>query len=264
MHRQIVLSATYQRSSLVTEETLAKDPSNLFFSRGLRHRMSAEQVRDAALARAGLLVERVGGPSVFPYQPAGLWEELAGGAGGGPYVQSGGGDLYRRSLYTFRKRTVSHPVLSTLDAPSWEVCLLNRPRTNTPLQSLALLNDTTYVEAARNLAQRMLLETPLFQHAGSSSVASTKVTADDAGAPAWISYGFDLVNLRQPTASELETLVAGYRVYFDYYTLHPEQALAMTQLGESKSNPQLDVVELAGLTAVASILLNLDEALTKD
>ena len=276
LHKQIILSATYGRSSIVPAETLTKDPSNRFFARGPRYRMSAEQVRDAALARAGLLVERVGGPSVFPYQPAGLWEELAGGAGGGPYVQSQGGDLYRRSLYTFRKRTVSHPVLATLDAPSWEVCLLKRPRTNTPLQALALLNDITYVEAARSLAQRILLETPSVELSGGHTAEPTDSSAptdsatpaesagDDLGAPAWISYGFDLVNLRRPTESELETLVAGYRVYFDFYTLHPEQALAMTQVGDSISNPQLDVTRLASLTAVASILLNLDEALTKD
>lgn len=264
LHKQIVLSATYRRSSIVTAEALAQDPSNRFFARGPRYRMSAEQVRDAALARAGLLVERVGGPAVFPYQPAGLWDELAGGAGGGPYVQSQGSDLYRRSLYTFRKRTVSHPVLATLDAPSWEVCLLKRPRTNTPLQALALLNDITYVEAARNLAQRMLLETPSVQHSGNESDEPTASADNNLGARAWISYGFDLVNLRQPTDSELETLVAGYRVYFDFYTLHPEQALAMAQVGDSVSNPQLDATQLASLTAVASILLNLDEALTKD
>ena len=115
-------------------------------------------MRDNALAIAGLLVKRIGGPSVKPYQPAGLWEELAGGAGEAPYVQDKGPQLYRRSLYVYRKRTVPHPVMATFDAPSREVCQVKRPRTNTPLQALELLNDVTYVEAARQLAQLAIEE----------------------------------------------------------------------------------------------------------
>ena len=115
-------------------------------------------MRDNALAIGGLLVEKVGGPSAKPYQTAGLWEELAGGAGGGPYVQDKGLGLYRRSLYVYRKRTVPNPGMATFDAPSREVCQVRRPRTNTPLQALELLNDVTYVEAARGLAQLMLTE----------------------------------------------------------------------------------------------------------
>ena len=140
-------------ASSATRRAPAHDPENRLLARGPRFRLPAEVVRDNALAIAGLLVETIGGPSVKPYQPAGLWEELAGGAGEAPYVQDKGPALYRRSLYVYRKRTVPHPVMATFDAPSREVCQVKRPRTNTPLQALELLNDLTYVEAARQLAQ---------------------------------------------------------------------------------------------------------------
>ena len=156
MHRLIVTSATYRQASRVPPALLAHDPENRLLARGPRFRLSAEVVRDNALAIAGLLTIRLGGPSVKPYQPAGLWEELAGGAGEGPYIQDKGPDLYRRSLYVYRKRTVPHPVLATFDAPSRETCQVKRSRTNTPLQALELLNDVAYVEAARGLAQLMI------------------------------------------------------------------------------------------------------------
>ena len=122
LQKTLVMSATYRQASERNPEAMKIDPDNIWLSRGPRYRLSAEQVRDQALAIAGLLNENIGGPSVFPYQPAGMWEELAGGANNGPYVQSKGDDLYRRSLYTYRKRTVSHPTLATFGAPSWEVC----------------------------------------------------------------------------------------------------------------------------------------------
>jgi len=244
LQKQIVMSATYRQASDLTEALLELDPTNRYHARGPRYRMNAEQVRDAALARGGLLVQRQGGPSVFPYQPEGLWDELAGGANGGPYVQSQGDDLYRRSLYTFRKRTVSHPVLATFDSPSWEICLLKRSRTNTPLQALALLNDVTYVEAARNLAQRMMLAAP--------------------EANASIRFGFDVVTLRQPTASELETLMQGFDNYWNFYQSDPQQAEQLVQVGESTADAKLDTTRLAAMTNVAAILLNLDEAITKE
>ncbi|MEO8269307.1 MAG: DUF1553 domain-containing protein [Aureliella sp.] len=259
LHKQIVMSATYRQSSQGKQDAVAQDPTNRYYTRGPRYRLSAEQVRDAALARAGLLVERIGGPPVFPYQPAGLWDELAGGANGGPYVQSQGDDLYRRSLYTFRKRTVSHPVLATFDAPSWEICQLKRARTNTPLQALALLNDVTYVEAARNLAERMLLEPQ-------SDDDGTEDSGDTIGfdASRSIRYGFDLVTLREPTESELKTLLAGYDNYLEYYTSQPDQAHELLQVGESKAGSNVKTQQLAAMTASAAILLNLDEALTKE
>ncbi len=151
MQKLIVMSATYRQSSKDIPELLKKDPENRLLARGPRFRLPAEVVRDNALAISGLLAEKVGGPSVKPYQPAGLWEELAGGAGEDPYVQDKGLNLYRRSLYVYRKRTVPHPAMATFDAPSHEICQVKRQRTDTPLQALALLNDVTYVEAARQL-----------------------------------------------------------------------------------------------------------------
>ncbi|TWU49421.1 DUF1553 domain-containing protein [Rubripirellula reticaptiva] len=248
LHKQIVLSDTYQQSSKHSAESLASDPDNRWLSRGPRYRLSAEQIRDQALAISGLLVDRHGGPAVFPYQPAGLWEELAGGASGGPYVQSERDDLYRRSLYTFRKRTVSHPTLATFGAPSWEVCQLKRSRTNTPLQSLALLNDVTYVEAARHLATRVLT------HDGDAENQSPT----DA-----IGFGFQTVVLRQPTASEIETLVRGYADRLAFYQSHPQEAEAMCEVGDSPCDESCDRSHLAAMTSVAAILLNLDEVLTK-
>ena len=147
---------------------------------GPRYRLPAEALRDNALAVSGLLVDKIGGPSVMPYQPAGLWEELAGGAHD-DYTQGHGDDLYRRSLYMYRKRTVPHPSMATFDAPSWEICQVKRARTNTPLQALALLNDVTYMEAARKFAERMLTE-------GGSSADSQ------------LTFAFRLATSRAPTA----------------------------------------------------------------
>src|SRR5262249_39488791 len=152
--RLIVTSATYRQSSRVTPELLKRDPNNRLLGRGPRLRLSAEMLRDQALFVSGLLAERVGGPSVKPYQPKGLWEELAGIA----YKQDHGEDLYRRSLYIFWKRTVAPPSMTTFDATAREACTVNRSRTNTPLQALTLMNDVTFVEASRVLAERVLRE----------------------------------------------------------------------------------------------------------
>ena len=190
LHRTIVTSATYRQSSSASPTLYERDPENRLLGRGARFRLAAESIRDNALAVSGLLSRRIGGRSVFPYQPEGLWNDLAGGYQP-QYVQSHGEDLYRRSLYTYRKRTVLHPTLSTFDAPSWEVCALKRPSTNTPLQALALLNDVTYAEAARKLAERMVVE-------GGS-------TLDDR-----ICYAFQLATARRPTDAELKTLSSGF------------------------------------------------------
>src|SRR5262249_25397856 len=160
MQRLIVTSATYRQSSRSTSEVFEKDPENRLLARGPRVRLAAELVRDNALAASGLLNAQIGGPSVFPYQPKGLWEEMAFGEGfsAQSYVQGTGKDLYRRSLYTFWKRTVPPPSLSTFDAPDREKCTARRTPTNTPLQALVLMNDPTYIEAARALAARALTE----------------------------------------------------------------------------------------------------------
>jgi hypothetical protein len=244
LHRQIVLSATYQQASESTPEKLELDRENLWISRGPRYRMSAEQIRDSALLMSGLLGKKIGGPSVFPYQPDGLWEELAGGANNGPYKQSSGDDLYRRSLYTYRKRTVPHPTTSTFDAPSWEKCQIKRANTNTPLQALALLNDTTYVEAAKKFAERILSE-------GGE-------TLDDR-----IDFAVLVAMSRAPTAIEKTTLEDGFQYYLQFYQTNADEAKRLLAIGESSTEP-LDPAELAAMASVASIILNLDTTVTKE
>jgi hypothetical protein len=201
-------------------------------------------VRDNALAVSGLLSEKIGGPSVMPYQPAGLWEELAGGAFE-VYTQGHGEDLYRRSLYVYRKRTVPHPSMATFDAPSWEICQVKRATTNTPLQALALLNDVTYVEAARKFAERILKE-------GGD--------AEDGR----LAFAFRLATSRAPTADELALVRASLAKYRARYRAAPATAEELLSHGESPRDKGLDAVELAAHTALASVLLNMDEAVSKD
>jgi hypothetical protein len=246
IQKTIVMSATYRQDSAVTPELRERDPKNLLLARGPRFRLPAESIRDNALATSGLLVKKIGGPSVMPYQPDGLWDELAGGAGQGPYVLAEGDDLYRRTLYTYRKRTVPHPSVATFDAPAWELCRVQRARTNTPLQALALLNDVTYVEAARNLAQRMLLEAP----------------AQEAER---VRYGFRVVTGRYPTDTEQRILVDGLDDYLDTYAA--DSAAADALLSEGKSPLKVEDAQkpaLAAYTAVAGVILNLDESITKE
>jgi hypothetical protein len=244
LQREIVLSATYRQSSAISPDLAKRDPENRLLARGPRHRLSAEAIRDNALAAAGLLSLKIGGPSVMPYQPAGLWEELAGGAGQGPYLQSTGEDLHRRSLYTYRKRTVPHPTTSTFDAPTWEYCTAKRSCTNTPLQALALLNDETYVEAARSIAQRMMLE-------GGNTV-------DEC-----LRYGFRLTTGRQASPKEVKRLASAYSGYYEAFQHNAASAQALLNVGEFRADAKLDKAELAAYATIASILLNLDETITK-
>jgi hypothetical protein len=245
MHRLVVTSATYRQSSRVPQGLLAHDPENRLLARGPRFRLSAEVVRDNALAIAGLLTTRIGGPSVKPYQPAGLWEELAGGAGEAPYVQDKGPGLYRRSLYVYRKRTVPHPALANFDAPSRETCQVKRSRTNTPLQALELLNDVAYVEAARRLAQLMLFD-------GGR-------TADER-----IAFGFRRASARIPTLAELAVLRRGLERYRSAYRADRAAAMQLVRHGESPVDPRSDPIELAAYTATAGVILNLDETITQE
>jgi hypothetical protein len=246
MQRLIVTSATYRQSSRVSPELLAKDPENRLLARGPRFRLPAEVVRDNALAVSGLLNDTVGGESVFPYQPKGIWEELAFGDvySAQVYKQSHGKDLYRRSMYTFRKRTAPAPSLSTFDAPDREKCTARRLLTNSPLQALELLNDPTYVEAARALAQRMLRE-------GGSETDKR------------IGYGFRLATGRNPAPAELRILHDAV----DRHLAHYRDATAADELlhvGESAYDSSLDTRALAAWTALASTILNLDETITKE
>lgn len=244
IERLIVQSHTYQQRSEASPELYQRDPDNRLLARGPRYRLPAEALRDNALAVSGLLTPKIGGNSVMPYQPAGLWEELAGGAHE-DYIQGHGDDLYRRSLYTYRKRTVPHPSMATFDAPSWEVCQVKRAKTNTPLQALALLNDVTYMEAARKLAERMLTE-------GGS-------TAD-----ARLAFAFRLTTSRVPTPRELELMRTSLEKYRIRFHTSPAEAEKYLGQGESPRNKSIDAVDLAAHTAVASVLINMDEAISKN
>jgi hypothetical protein len=247
MQQLIVTSATYRQSSRVTPELEERDPENRLLARGPRFRLPAELIRDNALAASGLLDTRVGGPSVYPYQPKGLWEEMAFGSGfsGQSYTESIGRDLYRRSMYTVWKRTVSPPALVTFDAPDREKCTARRSVTNTPLQALVLLNDPTYVEAARFLAARMLTQ-------GGDTAAGR------------INLAFRLATGRFPDPQERAVLVeAGQEALADYRQ-HSGQAAALLAVGASRCDPRFNPSELAAWTTVASIILNLDETITKE
>jgi mono/diheme cytochrome c family protein len=243
--RTIVTSATFRQSSSAAADLIAKDPENRLLARGPRFRLPAEMVRDNALAVSGLLTVKLGGPSVKPYQPEGLWAELAGGAGEGPYVRDSGANLYRRSLYVYRKRTVPHPAMVNFDAPSREICQVKRPRTNTPLQALELLNDDTYVEAARRLAQLMLTE-------GGSSKEER------------LTYGFRRATARTPTPAELTVLRRGLDRYLVLYAADRDAAQAFIKHGDSPVPEGLDPAALAAYTAAAEVVLNLDESITQE
>jgi len=239
LQKTIVMSATYRQTSKASPDLLRRDPENRLLARGPRFRMPAEMVRDQALAVSGLLTEKVGGPSVKPYQPAGLWKELSGGE---DYRQDHGESLYRRSLYTFWKRASPPPMMASFDSPGREACAVRETRTNTPLQALDLMNDVTFLEAARVLAQRMM-----------------KQAADPS---ARIESAFRQITTREPDRHELSILRASYQFNLDRFQSHPEAAQKLIAQGESPLDPSLNSSELAAYTTVASLILNLDETVT--
>jgi mono/diheme cytochrome c family protein len=248
--RGFVTSATYRRRSSASAALIARDPENRLLARGPRYRLPAEVVRDQALALAGLLNGEIGGKSVSPYQPPGLWEELMSREDGKnwsaqTYSQSHGKDLYRRTMYTFWKRTSPPPSLATFDAPDRETCTVRRARTNTPLQALVLLNDPTYVEAARKLAERVL-------HDGA-------VTDADR-----VACAFRLAAARPPRPAESAVLLDVLRSDRDRFRADPAAARRLLAVGESPRDDRLDAAEHAAWTTVASVILNLDEVLNKN
>lgn len=246
MQRLIVNSATYRQTSHVGPAAYQKDPENRLLARGPRMRLSAEEIRDASLANSGLIVEQLGGKSVYPYQPKGLWLELNNRPNySKEYPQGSGDDLYRRSLYTFWKRTVPSPMLKTLDAPEREFCTTRRSRTNTPLQALLLLNGTQFVEAARKLAERMLTE-------GGPTIEDQ------------IKYGFRLVTSRFPSDAELALFREAFETDLNYYNHDKAAALRLLQVGDSAFETKLNPAKLAAFTSLTRVFLNLDEAITKE
>lgn len=244
LFKTIFMSATYRQAAITTPEKAQHDRDNVFLSRGPRFRMDAEMIRDYALASSGLLVDDMFGPGTKPYQPTGIWD-VVGLPGGDTrkYVQDGGDRLYRRSLYTFWKRMAPPPALETLNAPSREVCVVRRERTNTPLQALVTLNDVQFVEAARALATETLR------------------THDDFEAR--IAFLFQRLLTRPVIDKEWEILTQARRELADFYAGQPDAAKKLLQVGASAVPEDLDTVELATWTMLCNELLNLDEVLNK-
>ena len=243
LQKSLVLSATYRQSSLADAAARERDPANEWLSRGPAYRLSAEQVRDGALAASGLLVPKIGGPSVYPYQPAGLWEALAT-RNATTYEVGKGDDLYRRSLYTVWKRSSPPPSAISFDAAERLFCTVSRQRTSTPLQALVLLNDPQFVEAARALAAHMI---------------------HDAGADvgARITVGFRALTGRAPEAEERAALAALYRDELARFQRQRGEAAKVLAVGASKPPAGVDVAELAAATVVASTVMNMDDAVMK-
>lgn len=245
LQKLIVMSGAYRQSSRVTHEKLKADPENRLLARGPRFRMDAESVRDNALFVSGLLVERMGGSSVKPYQPEGLWEAVGySGSNTVKFTQDHGDKLYRRSMYTFWKRTAPPPTMSIFDAPSREACTVRRERTNTPMQALALMNDTQFVEAARLFSRRIMKE-------GGETDRDRIV------------WAFRTATSRMPDEREvgvIDGLLARYR---EKYTQQKDQAQALLSVGEYPRDESLDISEQAAWTMIANLILNLDETISK-
>ncbi len=241
LHRLIVTSAAYRQSSNVTPERLAADPDNALLARGARHRLSAFGLRDQALALAGLLVERRGGPPVKPYQPARIWADFSFDKI--KYVQDHGDALYRRTLYTFWRRSVGPTTL--FDTSARQVCTVDVRRTNTPLHALTTLNDVTFAEAARKFAERIVRE-------GGDT--------DDAR----VTWAFRSATARRPTAAELAVLRRAIERSRDHYRENAAEVDAVLSVGESPVDGSLDRTEIAAWSAVASLIINLDEVLVRE
>jgi Protein of unknown function (DUF1553) len=241
--RLIVTSATYRQASAVKPELLERDPYNRLLARGPRFRIEAEVIRDGALAASGLLSRKIGGPSVYPRQPEGIWMNPYDG-NSIKWTTGKGEDLYRRSLYTFIRRTAPYPMMTTFDATSREYCTVRRVRTNTPLQALNLLNDEAVFEMARSLARRMMTESK-------------------GGVDERLIHGFRLCVARRPGEKELRRLAESYRQQLEIYRRDIEGAKKIAQ-GVIADGQKTDPAEIAAWTMVANVLLNLDEMLTKE
>jgi hypothetical protein len=239
----MVCSATYRQSSAATKEQRERDPGNVYLARQGRFRLDAEFVRDNALAVSGLLNRKIGGPSVKPYQPEGYWQYLNFPVR--TYQNDHGPDLYRRGLYTYWQRTLPHPSLIAFDAPSREECTADRPRSSTPLQALVLLNDPTYVEAARALAERIL--------------KVSEIRKDGR-----LNWAFQQAVSRDITPGEAKVLTALYEKHRAEFAADPQAALKLVSSGERPVPRDANVTELAAWTSVARVILNLHETITRN
>jgi hypothetical protein len=241
--RQMVLSQTYRQSSAATAQALEIDPANAKLARGPAYRLASEQIRDSVLAASGLLVRTIGGESVYPYQPPGLWEELAT-RNATTYTQGKGDDLYRRSLYTVWKRSTPPPSAISFDASERLLCTVKRQRTSTPLQALVLLNDVQYVEASRVLAERLLLE--------GGDTTDARITA-----------AYRLLTSRAPRPTELTKVRTLFEQERAGFASNVAAAKALARAGEKPPARTLDPVDVAAWTVVASTIMNTDEAVNK-
>lgn len=249
MQKYIVMSATYRQSSEVTPDRREKDPENLLLARAPRVRLPAEMVRDQALKVSGLLNEELGGPSVKPYQPEDLWSAFTfqnkDAYDTNYYEQDKGSAVYRRGLYTYWKRTIAPPHMQIFNAAGREQCSLRQETTNTPMQALSILNDPTFVEAARHLAQRMIQE-------GGTRAADR------------IRYGYKLALAHEPDDARQQILLGGLSDYQSHFSTRHEDAQALIGVGDSKADPSVPDTELAAYTVLASVMLNLDEIITRE
>jgi hypothetical protein len=245
--REMVVSAAYRQTSHASPDLYKRDPENRLLARGARFRLDAEMLRDQALYSSGLLVEKMGGPSVKPPQPAGLWEAVGySGSNTVKFVADEGHEkVHRRTLYTFIKRTAPPPEMNTFDAPSRESCIVRRERTNTPLQALLLLNDPQYVEAARGLAERTM------QQGGDSVEQRAR-------------FLFHTATCRQPQVDELADLVEAYQQEFEHFRADAKAAEELIASGSLPADEKLDRPELAAWTMAANVVLNLDEVVTRN
>ncbi len=238
--KSILMSATYRQSSSVNPKALSMDPDNRLLAYSPRNRLSAQQLRDQALFVSGLMVHTLGGPSVKPYMPPGLWEAVSNEK----YDQGKGDDLYRRSMYTYWRRTTPPPMMTNFNAANREICTVRLPKTNSPLHALTLMNNVIFIESARHLAERML--------DGAPDVESQIV------------LGFQQVLARLPHRKERSALLKAYADFYTQLKSTPENTEALLQTGESTTNAKYDPVQLASMTLVASTILNLDEAIMRN
>jgi len=246
--KTIVMSATYQQSAKFNPKSKiqnpkSEDPDNRLYARGPRYRLSAEMIRDQALFVSGLLVEKRGGPSVKPYQPEGLWKDMTF-SNMTNYGQAKDEGLWRRSLYTYWKRTILTPNMHVFDATAREACAVRETRTNTPLQALNLMNDVTYVEAARMIAERMLKE-------GGATPEQRLV------------WAFRAITSRPPDAQERQVLLENLNVQLTFFRANLSAAEKLLATGERRNDPKLNAAEVAAYATTASLMLNLDEVITK-
>ncbi|MFP6615621.1 MAG: DUF1549 and DUF1553 domain-containing protein [Candidatus Hydrogenedentota bacterium] len=249
MQKKIVMSATYRQSSVLTEEHREKDPENILLARAPRFRLSAEMIRDQALNVSGLLNAKIGGPSVFPYQPDKMWSSLSfqnmDEFDTNFYRPDTDDKVYRRGLYTYWKRTIAPPRMQIFDAPDRERCSMRQDITNTPIQAMVLLNDPTFVEAARNLAERMIREGGI-------------ETADR------VRHGYKLALATNPDPERQEILITGLESYKEHFEASKEDATSLLSVGNSPYDETMTETELAAYTMLASVILNLDETITRE